>query len=75
MKLRPKITTLFFVFLCAGCSADSQNELPDGAADAQDADGVAATDQDSPDGGDDTVENALGLCPNCHRELHFDVLD
>jgi 5-methylcytosine-specific restriction protein A len=23
------------------------------------------------DGGDDTVENALALCPNCHRELHF----
>jgi 5-methylcytosine-specific restriction protein A len=22
-------------------------------------------------GGDDTVENALALCPNCHRELHF----
>jgi 5-methylcytosine-specific restriction protein A len=21
--------------------------------------------------GDDTVDNALGLCPNCHRELHF----
>ena len=23
------------------------------------------------DGGDDTVENALALCPNCHRKLHF----
>lgn len=23
------------------------------------------------DGGDDTVENAIALCPNCHRELHF----
>lgn len=22
-------------------------------------------------GGDDTVENALALCPNCHREMHF----
>lgn len=22
-------------------------------------------------GGEDTVENALALCPNCHRELHF----
>lgn len=22
-------------------------------------------------GGDDTVENAIGLCPNCHREVHF----
>ncbi|MBU2965239.1 HNH endonuclease signature motif containing protein [Amphritea sp. 2_MG-2023] len=21
--------------------------------------------------GDDTVENAVALCPNCHRELHF----
>lgn len=23
------------------------------------------------DGGDDSVENAQALCPNCHRELHF----
>lgn len=23
------------------------------------------------EGGDDTVENALALCPNCHREAHF----
>lgn len=22
-------------------------------------------------GGDDTVENAIALCPNCHRDLHF----
>ncbi|WP_184003154.1 MULTISPECIES: HNH endonuclease signature motif containing protein [unclassified Paraburkholderia] len=22
------------------------------------------------DGGDDTVENAIALCPNCHRERH-----
>ena len=22
-------------------------------------------------GGDDTVENAEALCPNCHREMHF----
>jgi 5-methylcytosine-specific restriction endonuclease McrA len=22
-------------------------------------------------GGEDTVENALALCPNCHRKLHF----
>lgn len=22
-------------------------------------------------GGDDTVENAIGLCPNCHRKSHF----
>ncbi len=25
------------------------------------------------DGGDDSVENAIALCPNCHRELHFGV--
>jgi 5-methylcytosine-specific restriction protein A len=25
------------------------------------------------DGGQDTVENAIALCPNCHRELHFGV--
>lgn len=24
-------------------------------------------------GGEDTVENALALCPNCHRYLHFGV--
>lgn len=24
-------------------------------------------------GGEDTVENAEALCPNCHRELHFGV--
>ncbi|MEE9103141.1 HNH endonuclease [Pseudomonas nitroreducens] len=23
------------------------------------------------DGGEDTVENAIALCPNCHREKHF----
>jgi predicted HNH restriction endonuclease len=23
------------------------------------------------DGGDDTVENALALCPNCHRRAHY----
>ena len=23
------------------------------------------------DGGDDTVENAIALCPNCHRHQHF----
>lgn len=22
-------------------------------------------------GGDDTVENAIALCPNCHRKAHF----
>lgn len=26
------------------------------------------------DGGEDTVQNAIALCPNCHRELHFGVL-
>lgn len=25
------------------------------------------------DGGSDTVDNAIALCPNCHRELHFGV--
>lgn len=24
-------------------------------------------------GGEDTVENAIGVCPNCHRALHFGV--
>ncbi|MYM42195.1 hypothetical protein GTP27_23140 [Pseudoduganella sp. CY13W] len=23
------------------------------------------------DGGDDTVENAVALCPNCHRKVHY----
>ena len=26
-------------------------------------------------GGDDTVENACALCPNCHRELHHGKAD
>jgi len=25
------------------------------------------------DGGHDTLENAMALCPNCHRELHFGI--
>ncbi|SRR5712691_2673783 len=25
------------------------------------------------DGGDDTIENAIALCPNCHRKRHFGV--
>lgn len=27
------------------------------------------------DGGHDTVENAIALCPNCHRRAHFGPLD
>lgn len=27
------------------------------------------------EGGEDTIENTLALCPNCHREAHFGVLD
>lgn len=27
------------------------------------------------DGGDDTVENAVGICPNCHRNSHFGILE
>jgi len=23
------------------------------------------------EGGDDTVENAIALCPNCHRHAHY----
>ncbi len=23
------------------------------------------------DGGSDTINNSVALCPNCHRELHF----
>ncbi|MBI1218759.1 MAG: hypothetical protein GC186_09455 [Rhodobacteraceae bacterium] len=26
------------------------------------------------EGGEDSVENALALCPNCHREAHFGLL-
>ncbi len=25
------------------------------------------------DGGEDTVQNAIALCPNCHRKLHFGI--
>lgn len=27
------------------------------------------------DGGKDTVQNAVALCPNCHRELHFGAIN
>ena len=23
------------------------------------------------DGGDDTIDNAVALCPNCHRKMHI----
>ncbi|MFM5358466.1 HNH endonuclease [Aeromonas veronii] len=23
------------------------------------------------DGGEDTLENTIALCPNCHRKFHF----
>ncbi|MGO2991961.1 MAG: HNH endonuclease [Halomonadaceae bacterium] len=23
--------------------------------------------------GSDTVENAIALCPNCHREMHYGI--
>ncbi len=26
------------------------------------------------DGGEDTVDNAIAVCPNCHRELHFGLV-
>jgi 5-methylcytosine-specific restriction protein A len=26
------------------------------------------------DGGEDTLENAIALCPNCHRERHFGIV-
>jgi 5-methylcytosine-specific restriction enzyme A len=26
-------------------------------------------------GGDDSIENAIALCPNCHREAHYGVAD
>ncbi|OOL15317.1 hypothetical protein BXQ27_32765, partial [Klebsiella aerogenes] len=26
-------------------------------------------------GGEDSVENAIALCPNCHRQAHFGVLE
>ena len=27
------------------------------------------------DGGEDTVENAIATCPNCHRKLHYGITD
>lgn len=27
------------------------------------------------DGGDDTIENAVAVCPNCHRRSHYGALD
>ncbi|MCM7737031.1 HNH endonuclease [Enterobacter hormaechei] len=26
-------------------------------------------------GGEDSVENAIALCPNCHRQAHYGVLE
>ncbi|MFV3370974.1 HNH endonuclease [Pseudomonas sp. NY15435] len=26
------------------------------------------------DGGEDTVENAIAICPNCHRLRHFGLV-
>lgn len=26
-------------------------------------------------GGDDSVENAIALCPNCHRQMHYGILE
>jgi len=56
LKTRTKIATLLFVFLFANCSSNSQNEPPDGAVDAQDADGGAVTDLDSPGDRDDKAD-------------------
>jgi len=25
------------------------------------------------EGGEDSIENAIAVCPNCHRELHFGI--
>ncbi|WP_080491885.1 HNH endonuclease [Burkholderia ubonensis] len=25
------------------------------------------------DGGDDSIESAMALCPNCHRERHYGI--
>jgi 5-methylcytosine-specific restriction protein A len=27
------------------------------------------------DAGEDSVENAIALCPNCHRERHYGIND
>ena len=27
------------------------------------------------DGGSDRIDNAIALCPNCHRERHFGIMD
>lgn len=27
------------------------------------------------DGGDDTVDNSIAMCPNCHRKAHFGMID
>jgi len=25
------------------------------------------------EGGEDTLENAIALCPNCHRKMHYGI--
>ncbi|MFK9099455.1 HNH endonuclease [Pseudomonas guariconensis] len=51
---------------CEGCRLPAPFQRPDGSLylEVHHVNRLA-------DGGHDTVDNALALCPNCHRERHF----
>jgi hypothetical protein len=51
---------------CECCDKPAPFELPDGSPYLE-----VHHLQKLADGGSDTVTNAAGICPNCHRELHY----
>jgi len=55
--------------ICAGCKKEAPfTKASDGTPYLEVHHKVALS-----DGGDDTVENAEALCPNCHRKSHFGI--
>ncbi|MEO7497747.1 MAG: HNH endonuclease signature motif containing protein [Massilia sp.] len=55
--------------ICGGCSNPAPfNRLTDGTPYLEVHHRVHLA-----NGGDDTVENAIALCPNCHRQRHYGV--
>jgi len=51
---------------CECCDKPAPFELPDGSSYLE-----VHHPRSLADGGSDTVTNAAGICPNCHRELHY----
>ena len=52
--------------VCECCRSEAPFNQPDGAAYLEIHHLCQLT-----DGGSDTIQNAVVVCPNCHRELHF----